>query len=1680
MRRHIVLLLLLFVSMPLFGQVPVPGIGYVPPELSAHGLAAYNEHLAVIESNCPDIGTAVNLRDALARNGALVSIITSPRRMLAWVPPAARAAVASTRLETAVGSISVRSISYSSAEFAMQRTPLSILEEETEADRAIVAYLDHVRNLTPPDPELVAEEERRHERMLAEHGGRACLIEEGVDPTYEGDFGYTGLPAIRLDEDRVHHATALKGLVVQSTFFVESLGTTGAWDWDHNVYLRYRDLTISAINYWTTFAARYGKTITTLWLVYAPTDYRTQVIGEPVKIGVDAFVPLVILQLGAFPLGNDKPSDDKSLTEARRWCEWYNRRTRTNFGADDAICGFIAYKPSKDSAGGLWPRALIITQNGQRDGVFFQMDTQYSGSNPEGKPMRNVIAHELGHLWGAPDEYKTDNCNWTYRGVANLNCQTVRPAFGRAGFNMTGGEGIMRNNYLGGNSIATPVHTGVISAAEMVPVRLFHSSPDGIPLILVSCDRTGGDTITTPIGVPMDFDFCHRVVAPARVFIADSLRYFDYWEVTDANGVTRTLARQGLELNPESYSSTLENPITDVRAVYTANPPDIFTTNVTLEAHLAPADASQRPSEAIALKWLNHYDMSDARTIIEYEMYSGNWRELNELHYTIAPYDVPIGRWTGVHIHAIPELGSATRTVPIRAQQRYRFRIVGEFNGIRGTPSRVAEVTMRPSIPSSAKYCYDGNGPSWVTSPKLLPPSSPGMESYTIDAAIPITPKTGTGEYYVPAADFYRIVVSGVDEFGFGARHTFTLRVKEESNFKPRLRARPSGSIIDIMPTIVGDSLVLHLTRNGEYVVMVDAEISESFSRDYVDKTGGHFGFGEYEMVVERTRVLNEILCEQCVTLRIRGPIPGEIVMRPHPAYDLFRNGVDPVLLATFNMYYQTPPGYNFLGFGGTFGNLQSNPAVLNLGPTTPVGVYELYPMIQPIHASMAELVVIHPEGPEGVIESRVTRPVGEVALAQAKPPAGWSFIGWSGDTTGTDNPISVPLWTSKRLIALYAPSPCVPEPMSAWNHALNLRNARQGEVVLEYGMATGAADGLEAGQTDLPPIPPPSAPDIRWINITGSQGSTTDLRAIKNGHTFQGRVQTGGAAPVRMTWDLPAASPAVDYILKIQGRPGTIDLRAVSEVEFADEGTYVFSVEVKERICPVPTKENELEVSVVSVARTAWPCVTVSLQLRDRSSRELRPYANPYSLRFGEKEESGTVTPMRLLEFTQMDSVLHVRLCGREGTPPTLREREIVIISEPDDREQRRDTSIVRIPPPLPDGSGEAERFVLDGDGDWQMVSTPLLLKESRTAQLLGPADQLYGFNTGEGRYVFAGELEFGRGYWMKSTASDITLVGLATPSYEWRDLNGLGEPGGYGWNMIGSMARPVAVSAISQTPTGGLKALFGWDASVGYFEPSSILPGKGYWVRVEPGTRLGMSINSASGGRGEETTYRKAVNALDLVAAMRIVNEEGDARSLSVAGSGADPDERARLALPATPPAGLLDVRTDDGSAFLFPGHNRVWLRGQGRLTITMPGVSAGVRVEVRDEEERLLHVFDGERGDGLEVDANTALSMHVSAVPTVRTLALGGNYPNPVRIDARTIIPYTIDRESVIRLAVYDMLGRRLRTLAEGTQPSGSRLATWDGRDDVGNTLPAGIYTIRLESAGRSLARTMTIVR
>jgi hypothetical protein len=88
------------------------------------------------------------------------------------------------------------------------------------------------------------------------------------------------------------------------------------------------------------------------------------------------------------------------------------------------------------------------------------------------------------------------------------------------------------------------------------------------------------------------------------------------------------------------------------------------------------------------------------------------------------------------------------------------------------------------------------------------------------------------------------------------------------------------------------------------------------------------------------------------------------------------------------------------------------------------------------------------------------------------------------------------------------------------------------------------------------------------------------------------------------------------------------------------------------------------------------------------------------------------------------------------------------------------------------------------------------------------------------------------------------------------------------------------------------------------------------------------------------------------------------------------------------------------------------------------------------------------------------------------------LAQNEPNP--FVAATDIRYSVAERNDVDLAVFDIAGRRVRTLVAGTVDAGRYRVRWDARDERGDRVAPGIYFYRLEGRGIDETRKMVVIR
>jgi len=117
------------------------------------------------------------------------------------------------------------------------------------------------------------------------------------------------------------------------------------------------------------------------------------------------------------------------------------------------------------------------------------------------------------------------------------------------------------------------------------------------------------------------------------------------------------------------------------------------------------------------------------------------------------------------------------------------------------------------------------------------------------------------------------------------------------------------------------------------------------------------------------------------------------------------------------------------------------------------------------------------------------------------------------------------------------------------------------------------------------------------------------------------------------------------------------------------------------------------------------------------------------------------------------------------------------------------------------------------------------------------------------------------------------------------------------------------------------------------------------------------------------------------------------------------------------------------------------------------------------------------EGEIPEGLIVDINTKVDKREATI--VESFNLSQNYPNP--FNPATTIQFATDKNTNVELTVYDLLGKKVKTLVDSKLSSGVHSVIWDGTNGSGVKVGSGVYYYTIKTNdGNTLTRKMVLMK
>jgi flagellar hook assembly protein FlgD len=89
-----------------------------------------------------------------------------------------------------------------------------------------------------------------------------------------------------------------------------------------------------------------------------------------------------------------------------------------------------------------------------------------------------------------------------------------------------------------------------------------------------------------------------------------------------------------------------------------------------------------------------------------------------------------------------------------------------------------------------------------------------------------------------------------------------------------------------------------------------------------------------------------------------------------------------------------------------------------------------------------------------------------------------------------------------------------------------------------------------------------------------------------------------------------------------------------------------------------------------------------------------------------------------------------------------------------------------------------------------------------------------------------------------------------------------------------------------------------------------------------------------------------------------------------------------------------------------------------------------------------------------------------------------SLHQNYPNP--FNPVTTLHYDLPEDALVNITIYDMMGRQVKTLVNGSQTAGYKTVQWDATNDKNRPVSAGLYLYTIQTGEFKQTKKMVLLK
>jgi hypothetical protein len=373
---------------------------------------------------------------------------------------------------------------------------------------------------------------------------------------------------------------------------------------------------------------------------------------------------------------------------------------------------------------------------------------------------------------------------------------------------------------------------------------------------------------------------------------------------------------------------------------------------------------------------------------------------------------------------------------------------------------------------------------------------------------------------------------------------------------------------------------------------------------------------------------------------------------------------------------------------------------------------------------------------------------------------------------------------------------------------------------------------------------------------------------------------------------------------------------------------------------------------------------------------------------------------------------------------------------------------------------------------------------------------------------YTYDGILLEGEGYWL-GAAQSATIDVKGTPIVSDFTMS-LSQ----GWDLISNpLVLDVSVDSLTFTKdattkthaeavtAGWVNSIYGYSGT-GYSVATTFSPWSGYWMAIlETDVNVTFPIHRHGGSSNNRTRDESWMIAFDA----EVDGANDEMMMVGYAETATDGFDAEHDAVnPPNPPGPVyISLFTNHpewdyflGDQFTKDIRAEVPENGYQEWILSMESSEPEAQISwtfenLPDEYDIGYSINDGVYFEDMRSVSTTTLSVNTEIIVRVGTQVLGiddepipevfalhQNYPNP--FNPTTQIRYDLPDEANVNITIYDIMGRSIRSLVNSNQTAGYRSIRWDGKNNMGEGVSAGMYIYMIQAGEFRQTKKMVLLK